>query len=238
MSDDDEKASSSMNAALTDTPPILNFGDLLPGDVLLYRPLSPNKNEERISKVTDSPYTHAAIYLGANKIAEAITPDGVMINPLDTSLDGSMYAAVMRSQYVWGPERVAKLIEFAQNVAEAGVPFHRRGLVCFSEVSQSFFDKQLAIVSAKYGEFKTVEQLAAGSYFCSGFVTACYEAVGIIDETAQVAYPAEVYSPKHLYEDPTFGWLLGYLVPPGASIPSDDPTLTVTRWVDIDALPD
>ncbi|MBY5767029.1 hypothetical protein HFO06_28690 [Rhizobium leguminosarum] len=227
-----------MNDVPTDTLPIITFGDLLPGDVLLYRPLRPNENEKRISQVTDSPYTHAAIYLGASKIAEATTPDGVMINPLDTSLEGSMYAAVMRSQCGWGRERIAKLNEFAQNVAGAGVPFHRRGLVRFSEASQEFFDNQMAIIGANYGELKTVEQLAAGSYFCSGFVTACYEAVGIIDETAQVAYPSEVYSPKHLYEDPTFGWLLGYLVPSGASVPSDDPTLAVTRWVDIDALPD
>lgn len=221
-----------MNEVPNDTLPIITFGNLRPGDVLLYRPLMPNENERRISAVTDSPYTHIAIYLGLDKVAEAMMPDGVMINPLHASLEGSMYAAVMRSQNGWGAGRVAKLNEFAQKVAAAGIPFHKRGLMRFSAASESFFDNQLAIVSSNYGQSKTVEQLAACSYFCSGFVTACYEAVGIIGETAQVAFPPEVYSPKHLYEDPTFGWLLGYIVPSGAFVPSDDPTLTVTRWCD------
>lgn len=227
-----------MNDVPTDTLPIITFDNLQPGDVLLYRPLMPSENEKRISQVTDSPYTHTAIYLGANTIAEAVTPDGVMINPVDTSLDGSMYAAVMRSQHGWGEGRVAKLNEFAQSATKAGVPFHKRGLINFSKASQNFFDNQFAIISSNYGEYRTVEQLSACSYFCSGFVIACYEAVGIIDETAQVAFPPDVYSPKHLHEDPTFGWLLGYLVPSGSSVPTDDPALTVTRWVDIDALPD
>lgn len=54
----------------------------------------------------------------------------------------------------------------------AGIPFHRRGLVRFSKVSQKFFDDQMAIINTNYGEYKTVEQLAADSYFCSRFVTA------------------------------------------------------------------
>jgi hypothetical protein len=226
-----------MNTVPTEMPLAINFGDLLPGDVLIYRPLVPDENENRIAQVTGSPYTHAAIYLGENEIAEAIMPNGVMINPLETSLQSSAYAAVMRSQCGWSEERVVELRVFAEKVAANAIPFHRRGLVRFSAVSESFFDNQLTIISERFGDFKTVDQLAAASYFCSGFVTACYAAVGIIGNSAQVVYPAEVYSPKHLYEDPTFGWLLGYLLTPGANVPLDDPTLKVTRWADIDDLP-
>lgn len=65
-----------MNDIPTNMLPIITFGDFLPGDVLLYRRLRPSENEKWISQVTDSPYAHAAIYFGANKIAEAMTPDG------------------------------------------------------------------------------------------------------------------------------------------------------------------
>jgi hypothetical protein len=52
---------------------------------------------------------------------------------------------------------------------------------------------------------------------------ACFCAVGIIDTSAQVAYPAQVISPAALYGDPTFGWFIGYLVSDASIIPDGDP---------------
>jgi hypothetical protein len=70
------------------------------------------------------------------------------------------------------------------------------------------------------------------------FVTACYEAVGIIGPSAQVAYPAEFFSPANLYQDATFGWLLGYRVPMNGEVPQDDPVFTnATLWRDIEETP-
>ncbi|MET4448505.1 hypothetical protein ABIB75_006815 [Bradyrhizobium sp. GM2.2] len=57
--------------------------------------------------------------------------------------------------------------------------------------------------------------------------------VGIIGDTAQIAYKADAYSPVDLYEDPTFGWFLGYITANPNDIPEDDPLLVTTLWHDL-----
>jgi cell wall-associated NlpC family hydrolase len=57
-----------------DYPLLIQPGDLLPGDVLLYRPRTPNLVQKAISLATDSPYTHAAIFLGDGLMAESMFP--------------------------------------------------------------------------------------------------------------------------------------------------------------------
>lgn len=225
------------DGALTEAP-LVQLSDLMPGDVLLYRPREPDRLQQRVTAATNSPYTHAAIYLGEKTVAESVIPDGVLISELDESLDGSLCVGVLRTQMVFGEDRWKKLREFVSAVTEQGVPFHRHALVNFGEKSSTFFDDQLDYVQRNYGEFSTAEQLAAKAYFCSGFVVACYQATGIIESSAQVAYPPEYFSPAHLYADATFGWLVGYLVPEGGSVPSNDPLLlSSTLWRDIDERP-
>jgi hypothetical protein len=221
-------------ATPSDSGLLLQPSDLLPGDVLLYRWREPDELAKRISKATNSPYTHAAICLGNNLIAESMYPEGVVKNHLDASLEGSLCVGVLRTQCGFGPGRRAKLMEFVDAIVAQGIPFHRSALVNFGERSKTFFDNQLEIVRENYGQFATPEQLAARSYFCSGFVVACFEAVGIIDSTAQAAYQPEFFSPAHLYDHPTFGWLLGYLVAEGGTIPLDDPlNANATKWLDV-----
>ncbi len=213
----------------------LEPADLLPGDILLYRPKRPDRTGQLITSVTGSPYTHAAIYLGGNLIAEALTPTGVAKSRLDDSLEGSLCVGVLRTQMGFGADRRTKLLDFVDAVVAQGLPFHRSGLIHFQDNSRAFFDQQLEIIAQNYGKSATPKELAAKAYFCSGFVTACYEAVGIIDDTAQVAYPPEFFSPAHLYEHNTFGWLLGYLLPDAddTSDPSDDPLRFATNWNDL-----
>lgn len=216
-------------------PKIIQFEDLLPGDILLYRPLNPDALQRRVSGALKTPYTHAAIYLGTDEIAESVIPDGVVINAVRNSLDGNHCVAVMRTQAGFQSPRIVKLREFVEEVIKNGHPFHRHALVNFAKDSVEFFDNQLSVVAQNYGRSSTNEQLAAQSFFCSGFVVACFQAVGIIDISAQVAYPAEFYSPAHLYAEATFGWLLGFLRPEGNAVPTDDPIQTqATKWNEID----
>lgn len=208
--------------------------DLLPGDILLYRPATPDRANQRIMTAINSPYTHAAIFLGDGKIAESLIPDGVAISDVVDSLHGSLCVGVVRTQMGFGGTRQIKLHEFVKAVIAQGLPFHKSALIHFQQASSSFFDQQLEIIRENFGKSASAEELAARAYFCSGFITACFEAVGIIDESAQVAYPPEFFSPAHLYEDSTFGWVLGYLMPGGGavSIPSDDPLRFATSWCD------
>jgi cell wall-associated NlpC family hydrolase len=43
--------------------------NLLPGDILLFRSIDQKRHQRKISAVTGSPYTHAAIYLGNGDLA-------------------------------------------------------------------------------------------------------------------------------------------------------------------------
>lgn len=211
----------------------LQPSDLLPGDVLLYRPRSPNVMQQRISSATGSPYTHAAIYIDGGLIAASGVPFGVTKSALKESMQGNQCIAVLRSQLGFGGDRPRKLNEFVVAVLERKKFYNLIAVASFSKRSAEYFANQLEFVRNNYGEVISHEEFAEQSFFCSAFVVACYAVVGIIGETAQVAYQPNNFSPGHLGEDPTFGWLLGYLVPEGGAIPPDDPLLTqATLWRD------
>lgn len=100
----DLKAQSSHdeNSAIPpDCPLLIQPNDLLPGDVLLYRPGAPNLVQKAISSATDSPYTHVAIFLGNGLVADSMFPGGVRKRDLKESLEGSLCVAVLRTQLVF-----------------------------------------------------------------------------------------------------------------------------------------
>lgn len=208
--------------------------DLLPGDVLLYRPSNPSIVQKAIVTATHSPYTHAAIYLGDGYIAESGAPQGVTKNALEASLRGSQCVAVLRSQLGFGHDRPARLVNFVDAVLKRGESYNFFAAVAFPRNSAHHFANQLKFIRENYGKVTSHEDFAEQSFFCSAFVVACYAVVGIIGETAQVAYQPNFFSPGHLYQDPTFGWLLGYLLPEDGAIPPEDPPLSqATLWRDV-----
>jgi hypothetical protein len=89
----------------------------------------------------------------------------------------------------------------------------------FIERSGRYFETQLDFIRANYGQVKTAESFSEEPFICSAFIVACFSVVGIIDASAQVAYQPQYFAPGHLYKDPTFGWLLGYLLPKGGCDP-------------------
>ncbi|WP_046868854.1 hypothetical protein [Microvirga massiliensis] len=214
-------------------PPVIQPSDLLPGDVLLYRPRAPNTFQRLISKFTDSPYTHAAICLGDNRVAESLVKTGVTTNLLDQSLGGSQCVGVLRSQLGFGGNRPAKLNEFVDAVLKNEKFYDAIGAIALPSRSKNYFGNQLEFIRMNYGKVTTDDEFAKHSFFCSAFVVACYSVVGVIGETAQAAYQPDCFSPGRLCKDPTFGWLLGYLVPDGGSVPPDDPLdVAAMKWRD------
>lgn len=207
--------------------------ELLPGDVLLYRPRNPNVVQNKISSSTGSPYTHAAIYIGNGQIAESVAPNGVRRQGLGPSMQDSQCVGVLRSQANFGGDRPSKLNDFVANVWLQNRFYNLIAALDFKRSSEDYFDNQLEFIRTNYGKVTTDEEFAQQSFFCSAFVVACYTVVGIIGESAQVAYPPQFFSPAGLYQDPTFGWLLGYLIPEGGSVPADDPLLSATLWRDL-----
>ena len=212
----------------------LNLSDLRPGDVLLYRPRKTTAVQRKISDTTNSPYTHAAIYIGNGTIAESVAWPcfiGVRKRNLKESLEGTLCVGVLRSQIGFGHDRPNKLVSFVDDVQKNKTLYNLVAVLDFKKRSENYFENQLSFIRDNYGKVTPYKKFAKMSFFCSAFVVACYCVVGIIGNTAQVAYEPEFFSPAGLYRDPTFGWLLGYLVPEGGSIPDKDPLLIEpTQW--------
>ncbi|WP_428427304.1 hypothetical protein [Pararhizobium sp.] len=211
---------------------IIDTNDLLVGDILLYRPRDPKIFQRGISKATDSPYTHAAIYIGDGFTADSNFKPGVRKNPLSDLLVTAKYVAVLRSQAVFGQGRKQALQDFVDDVVRNNKFYNILSLSNFIGSQDDHFANQLQYIAENYGKSSSNDELAIQRFICSAFVVACYTAVGIIDKTAQVAYTPEYFSPGHLAADPTFGWLLGYLVPHGETVPDDDPCRSSAAWKD------
>lgn len=212
---------------------IVQQSDLMPGDVLLYRSRKIGSVQRAISEATRSPYTHAAIYLGDSFVAESNFPRGVRKHKLAPSIRGCRCVAVLRSQLGFGGNRPQKLSAFVDGVLGHKKLYNFIDALKFESQSAAYFDNQLDFIRKNYGKVTLHDEFAEQRFFCSAFVVACYSVVGIIDERAQVAYQPNYFSPGHLHQDPTFGWLLGFLVPEGGSVPADDPVLTqATCWRD------
>ena len=208
--------------------------DLLPGDVLLYRASRQKLHQQGISSVTGSPYTHAAIFLGDGMVAESSFPKGVNKRPVGESIAGSGCVAVLRSQYGFGGERPRQLNAFVDSVLAQGRFYDLIGALNFGRATKQHGEDQLDFIRSNYGKVTSNDEFAQQSFFCSAFVVACYSVAGGIGPSAQVAYVPQMFSPGRLHQDPTFGWLLGYLVPEGGSVPDDDPVqMQGTLWRDL-----
>lgn len=205
----------------------LQVGDLLAGDILLHRPKQPNLLQRRIMAMTDSPYTHASICLGDNCQAEFVVPT-FKVNPIAPLDPATACIAVLRSQQGFDAARAQQLKDFAAAMQDA--LYNAAGALALPQRSESFFADQLDIITRDYGRYQSLEDFKRQSYFCSSFVVACYSAVGVIDASAQAAYPPGVFSPGQLHRDATFGWLMGYLLPPGGTVAADDPVQHLMQW--------
>jgi hypothetical protein len=215
----------------------VSVADLLPGDVLLYRANGQKSYQKQITEVTGSPYTHAAIFLGNGLVAESNFPYGVVRRSVQKSIEGSRCVAVLRSQLGFGGDRPRQLNEFVDSVLENNRFYDLIGVVTFNKAAKQYQENQLDFIRCNYGEVTTNTELAKQRFFCSAFVVACYSVAGVIGPSAQVAYVPDMISPGNLYQDPTFGWVLGYLLPEGESIPDDDPVQTQgTLWRDLQDL--
>lgn len=213
---------------------IISVADLLPGDVLLYRAIRQKLHQQKISEVTDSPYTHAAMFLCDGLVAEANFPHGVAKQPVEQSINRSGCVAVLRSQLGFAGNRPRQLNAFVDTVLANGRFYDLIGAGNFGKATKQHGEDQLDFIRRNYGKVTSIDEFANQRFFCSAFVVACYSVVGVIAPSAQVAYVPNMFSPGSLYQDPTFGWFLGYLVPEGGFVPDDDPVQTQgTLWRDL-----
>jgi hypothetical protein len=129
---------------------IVQQGDLLPGDVLLYRSAGTKIHQQKISEATGSPYTHAAIYLGDGLVAESNFPGGVVKHQVRDSINGCRCVAVLRSQLGFGNDRPRKLNEFVDAVVENNKFYNLIAVAKFQQTSSKYFENQLEIIRARF----------------------------------------------------------------------------------------
>jgi hypothetical protein len=210
---------------------IIEMASLLPGDILLFHSYAQKKPAKKISKVTESPYTHAAIYIGHGQLAEAVVPKIQIRSLTDADLKGQRIG-VLRSQLGFADNRARRVRQFVEALVAQDAKYDFRGALSFQGAHKTFYEDILNEISKNYGKSKPATALSKRCYFCSALVVASYIAAEIIDGTAQVAYPPDVISPGDLHRDPAFGWFLGYLIEEGATIPDNDPLQFLTLWRD------
>jgi hypothetical protein len=201
--------------------------DLKPGDILLYRAQKKSIVSSIIRWWTGSPYSHAAIYLGDGKILEALFPR-IKINPLKIQRGG--YIGIVRSQYEFGPERVEVLHDFANQLVKNKARYDTLGVLQFIGIKSNVYRDNIAAVLAGAADIRGD---ARTRYFCSALVARTYCIVGIADESAWSIFLGSLKSPGDIPLDINFGWFLGYLIPPGTTVPNDDPMQKGTIWKEV-----
>ncbi len=108
---------------------VLNEVDLNSGDILL---CSSSQTSEKINEVTDSDYSHAAIYLGEGKIAESAS-GGVRIVLISSLLEEYDHLAVLRNPHIWNEGRLKKLRKFIDKAINNSASFNRIGMRKYAE---------------------------------------------------------------------------------------------------------
>ena len=216
-----------MTRAIVALPPRIPQADLKCGDILLYRHLRQSKMQAEISRKTASPYTHAAIYLGDGLILDAVLPKVRKISVTHT-IDRNTTIGVLRSQTPFTDCK--KLNEFADILIKGKSKYDFLGVFNVIKQRKLLDENMLKIVNENYEKSILDEKYEKSAYFCSGLVVACYCVAGPIGSSARIIYNPAAYAPGHLYKQPTFGWVLGYLDEGSLDTPDDDPLQFETRW--------
>ncbi len=205
----------------------IDTSQLQAGDILLYRTKKTSVMSAMVRWRTSSPYSHAAIYLGDGKILEAVVPR-VRIAPLKVPTRG--YIGVIRSQCGFGPERQEILRDFAAQLVTNKTRYDLRGVLEFVGIRRDEYWKNVQAIIDGASSVKGDERT---KYFCSALVARIWCIVGIADESAWYVFLQDLVSPGGIVGDVNFGWFLGYLVPPGVTVPDSDPLQQTTAWKDV-----
>ncbi|MCK1338619.1 hypothetical protein IVB38_22045 [Bradyrhizobium sp. 38] len=125
---------------------LLEFADLLPGDILLFRAVEPDALAQRVSDEIGSPYTHAAVYLGNGEIIEAGDPK-IEKHRLSEDDKEDYIIGVLRSQFKFGDERIQALREFADALVKSDSQYDWRGIFKYKK-TRTKFEEELQEIRA------------------------------------------------------------------------------------------
>lgn len=202
-------------------PEIMQCADLRAGDILLHYGKWWKLRTIIIKAFTGSQYIHASIYLGNGQIAEA--------------MNSCRHIAVFRSQYGFNSQRANLLTTFIDNLINNEAKYDILG--AWRSRLNKAMNEHTRTVREKLNDFfnnkLTLKDHANDSYFCSALVATCYCEVGIIDRSAEVLLNPKTYTPIGLTEEPSFGYIFGYLAKVKYQIPCTDPFLKRSSFREI-----
>ena len=198
---------------------LLQIGDLTAGDVLLF--FDSSVAQETRAR-TGSDYSHAAIHLGCNLVAESCS-SGVRKLNIESLLNTYERIAVFRGHNgVWTGSRINHLKQFIDDCIANGAVFNRRGVTRLTADEPDHVRIHNEI-SEYYAGARQLPPSIKSSYFCSELVAAAFNEVGIFDGAAQLYNSAEFQSPGALAREPAFGLYIGHIrLYEGYFVPSDD----------------
>lgn len=153
---------------------------LLPADIILST--TDTDLSKNIRAATGSPVSHAALYIGDNKIVEVIE-EGVILRSLDTALKEDSLAVAYRHRDLT-PQKAEKVVDFVTQKAREKVPFDKWGLIRTApgQLVRAICNKlpealrQDCLDRAKTLRVGTDD---AGAFYCSELVLKALEAAGL-----------------------------------------------------------
>ena len=221
----------------TQTPTLISISDVLPGDVLLCWPATPDFMQRKIQQRTGSSYVHAEIVESVSpaRCAEVGLSNGILkrdalkLTPMSDLLARYAHVTVLRHPDAWPATAVLRLQAFVKQMrgktrykALKTVNIHKR---------QAARQANLHHLLQKYFQSGKAPSKAKSAFFCSEFVVECFVKGGYLHESAAVVYCGEDTTPGHLAVDNTFGFVVGYLSDSGGyKIPDDEPLRHQTRY--------
>lgn len=191
----------------------LSITNLRAGDVLLcYKDAKLDLLGKKISAITGSDYTHAAICLDDTSAVESVVSAGVKKLAIQDVVSRYDHVAVFRQPDAWNSsERVEALNTFVNSVIASKAKYNLRGVLAFkkrSEIHHLSLTEQLEAFFEGKIEPEAIEK---GTYFCSELVANCFVAVGFLDPSAAIVFKSSTTSPGALGRDSAYGTFYGYL---------------------------
>lgn len=214
---------------------LVSFEELLPGDILLcYKAAKVDPVGKKITSITESNYTHAAICIDTTTAAESLAIYGVVKTNIQDLVGRYDHIAVFRQPDAWRSDvRVKALNVFIHSLISSRSKYNLGGVLTFKKRHENH---QLSLSDRlkAFFEDQSVTSEAKKNYFCSELVAECFVATGFIAPSAAVVYKSDVTSPGALGRDPTFGTFYGYLsLVPNYCVPATDEFMNFSSFKEI-----
>jgi hypothetical protein len=157
-----------------------------------------------------------------------------MVRPLAALVSEAMHIAVLRHPDAWDDVRIDGLRDYAAALQALGTGYNYREALRYIANNRAHEAGMTDALTQYFGNGEQHPPTDLGPFFCSELVAACFVNSGFIHPSAAVVIAPGVQAPGDLANEPTFGFLVGFVaLDPSATVPEDDPLLTLARYDEV-----